>query len=228
MIRAVILDMDGTMIDTERAAALAWPQVGEAFGFEVTQTFINYMMDLTGNIRRERLREALSDRSDLDQILVYYHEKVRENLNENGIALKPGLTELIAYCQTRNLILAVASSSGMSRIEQILNEHGILHHFNLIISGDMVTHHKPDKEIYVLTATSLKLTNDECIVIEDSRVGLMAAFGANMKVILVPDVEVPDETMLNQCEACVASLSEAIVVIDKQLQNDRLWLLNNQ
>jgi beta-phosphoglucomutase-like phosphatase (HAD superfamily) len=70
------------------------------------------------------------------------------------------------------------------------------------------------------------LTHDEVMVIEDSRVGLAAAFAADMKVILVPDVEAPDELMLSQCEACVSSLKEAIPVIEGQLSRDRLWSVN--
>lgn len=227
MLKAIILDMDGTMLDTERASALEWPKVGEAFGFEVSSSFINYLMGLTGNQRMERLREKLPDRNDIEEIVAYLYQNVRARIKNEGVAAKPGLSELIAYCESRNLILAVASSSHVHRIEELMGSHGLLHHFALIIGGDMVTRHKPDREIYDLTAARLNLTHDEVMVIEDSRVGVAAAYAADMRVILVPDVEAPDELMLSQCEACVSSLKEAVNVIEGQLSRDRLWSVNN-
>ncbi len=226
MLKAIILDMDGTMMDTERAAALEWPQVGKVFGFEVTSSFINYFMGLTGKQKKERIQEMLPDRSDTEEIIAYLYQSVKARIKNEGVAAKPGLTELIHYCKSRNLILAVASSSPVHRIEELLGNHGLLQYFDLIIGGDLVTRHKPDKEIYDLAAARLNLTHTEVMVIEDSRVGLAAAYAADMKVILVPDVEAPDEVMLSQCEACVSSLKEAIPVIEGQLSRDRLWSVN--
>lgn len=216
MIKAVILDMDGTMIDTERQAALDWPAVGEHYGFAVDDAFIHTFLGLTGAVKIEKLK-ALLPHLDPHEVMGYYRTLTKARFDRDGILMKPGLVELLKHTQEKGLKLAVASAAPLNRVQTILADLKIEAYFDLLIGGDLITHQKPHPEIYLLTASRLGFDPQECLVIEDSRVGIEAAYRAKTHPILVPDVETPDHKMLSHSLRCVASLFEAITVIDEVL-----------
>jgi len=218
MIKAVILDMDGTMIDTERQAALDWPAVGEHYGFTVDEAFIHTFLGLTGAVKIQKLKELLPH-LDPHEVMLYYRTLTKARFDRDGIMMKPGLVELLSHCQTLGLKLAVASAAPLNRIQTIVADLKIDDYFDLLIGGDLITHQKPHPEIYLLTSSRLGFDPSECLVIEDSRVGIEAAYRAKTHPILVPDVELPDHKMLSHSLSCVSSLFEVIPVIDGLLNS---------
>lgn len=217
MIKAVILDMDGTMIDTEMQSSLDWPEVGDKFGFEVNEPFIHTFLGLTGKIKIEKLKAMLPVSIDAHEVIEYYHSLVVQRFQRDGIDAKPGLVELLEDCKSKQLKLAVASASSYDRIITILTNINVVNYFDIVVSGDMISHQKPDPEIYILTAQRLGLESDDCIVIEDSRVGIASAFSAATITVLVPDVEIPDAAMLQQSNYCVPTLLDVIGILDTLL-----------
>jgi HAD superfamily hydrolase (TIGR01509 family) len=216
MIKAVILDMDGTMIDTERQAALDWPAVGEKYGFHVDTEFIHAFLGLTGKHKVMLLKERLPH-LDSEDVMAFYRTLTKTRFDRDGILMKPGLEALLKSVKEKGLLLAVASAAPLIRIETILNDLNLRSYFDVLVGGDMITHQKPHPEIYQVTAARLEVDCEACIVIEDSRVGIESAYRAKTHPILVPDVETPSAKMLSHCAACVPSLFDAIGVIETVL-----------
>jgi len=214
MIKAVILDMDGTMIDTERQAALDWPAVGEKYGFKVDTEFIHSFLGLTGKNKVLLLKERLPH-LDSEVVMSFYRSLTKTRFERDGIVMKQGLEALLKSVKEKGLSLAVASAAPLIRIETILTELNLRDYFDVLVGGDMITHQKPHPEIYQVTAARLRCDCESCIVIEDSRVGIESAYRAKTHPILVPDVETPSTKMLSHSVACVDTLFDAIKVIDQ-------------
>ncbi len=216
MIKAVILDMDGTMIDTERQAALDWPAVGEKYGFHVDTAFIHAFLGLTGKNKVLLLKERLPH-LDSEEVMTFYRTLTKTRFDRDGILMKPGLEALLQSVKDKGLLLAVASAAPLIRIETILTDLNLRSYFDVLVGGDMITHQKPHPEIYQVTASRLQVECESCIVIEDSRVGIESAYRAKTHPILVPDVETPSAKMLSHCAACVPTLFDAISIIETVL-----------
>lgn len=114
----------------------------------------------------------------------------------NKVPLKQGLYVLLEYLKNANAKLAVASSSPRWEVEKHLNDAGIIDCFSAIICGDMVEKSKPAPDIYIKACEMLNENPEECIALEDSKNGLLSAYRAGCKPIMVPDLWQPDEEIL--------------------------------
>ena len=110
--------------------------------------------------------------------------------------VKQGLYVLLEYLKNANAKLAVASSSPRWEVEKHLNDAGIIDCFSAIICGDMVEKSKPAPDIYIKVCEMLNENPEECIALEDSKNGLLSAYRAGCKPIMVPDLWQPDEEIL--------------------------------
>ena len=117
----------------------------------------------------------------------------------------PFAKECLAYLKSKYKI-ALASSTRGVHVQRQMTSAGLIGYFETLTTGDMVTHGKPDPEIYLMECKSLALKPKECVAIEDSPNGVRSAFAAGMKVIMVPDKIQPDEEMKNKTWKIVDSL----------------------
>lgn len=114
----------------------------------------------------------------------------------NKVPVKQGLYVLLEYLKEANAKLAVASSSPRWEVEKHLNDAGIIDYFSAIVCGDMVEKSKPAPDIYIKAFEMLNENPEECIALEDSKNGLISAYRAGCKPIMVPDLWQPDEEIL--------------------------------
>ncbi|MBO5351842.1 MAG: HAD-IA family hydrolase, partial [Lachnospiraceae bacterium] len=130
--------------------------------------------------------------------------------------VKKGLYVLLDYLKENGYKLAVASSTSKRGVERNLKSAGVLEYFDAIICGDMVEKSKPEPEIYLKACEALGVEPAEALALEDSRNGLLSAYRAGMKVIMVPDLWEADEEvkafLWNMCN----DLEEVKVFLEKQ------------
>lgn len=203
MIRGVLFDMDGVLVNNTQAHVKAFEIFCERYGVEdwqhKLQTAFGMGNDdimrliLPEEIIREKGMKALGEEKEAIYREVYAPE------------IRPvrGLVELLEELRRRGIRCAVGSSGCRENVDFVLSNCGITDYFSCIVSGDRVTRCKPDPEIYLLAAEGLHLSSAECLVFEDARVGITAARRAGAGRIVALATTLPRHTLATQTEADV-------------------------
>lgn len=206
-IKAVIFDMDGVIFDTEMVYLDVWSNVFEKYGYKMTKEIYSSVLG-TG---RENVKKVFLQQFGNElPIEVMYKEK-DENLAkaiDAGVPLKDGAFEILLYLKENNYKIALATSAATERALKQLREANIESFFDVIVCRDEVKETKPDPEIFLKAAEKLMFTPEECIVIEDSKAGIIAARKAGMIGIHIVDLKAADEQILSQCYKSFNNLNE--------------------
>ena len=206
--RAFIFDMDGVLFDSERAVLGIWEEIAGEWGLDgIGQVFIQCV-----GTNKQRTREILyAAYPALDFAL--FDETVRSRFRARygggRLPFKPGAAVILSGLKAAGVPLALASSTRLETVKRELDEAGLLPYFDVVVGGDMVTHSKPDPEIFLMAASLLGAEPDDCWVVEDSFNGVRAAHAGVMHPIMVPDMLPPDGEMEAKAEIIVEDLFEA-------------------
>jgi HAD superfamily hydrolase (TIGR01509 family) len=213
MIEAVIFDMDGLMLDTERLARRGWLAALEEFGASLTDEQYLRIVGRTATDSTAVLREMLGADFPVEQCRNRMRELYYADATENGIPIKPGLVELVDFLKERSLKYAVATSTARELTIPKLQLTGLLSTFTTIVAGDEIKNGKPAPDIFLAAARSLGAEPEKCVVLEDSSYGIRAAHAAKMIPIMVPDLSEPSVEIKSLTHAVVPSLHEAREII---------------
>lgn len=191
--KAVVFDMDGLMFDTERVFAMAWDYVGEKMGLGKAGYMGLKTLGLNVEKSQQVWKEEFGDKYDPVIMRKLTKEFLTKYYSENKVPVKKGLYILLEYLKSAGYKLAVASSSPKWEVEDHMKEAGVLDYFDAIVCGDMVSKSKPEPDIYLKACEALQISTKNTYALEDSRNGLLSAYRAGCKVIMVPDLWQPDE-----------------------------------
>jgi len=167
MIKAVIFDMDGVMIDSEPLWEKTEKIMMARKGLVYNPVYREKIVGLGQKESAILLKKTFSLNEDIEDI-IDQRISVLLDIYDRELSLVTGLTELLDSVSKSALKVALASSSPLRVIEFVLCKFDLNKYFDLVVSGDMVEHGKPSPDIYNYTAESLGLECDECVVIEDS------------------------------------------------------------
>jgi HAD superfamily hydrolase (TIGR01509 family) len=183
MIRALVFDFDGLILDTETPIVDAWVQVHVDAGLACVR---QEALDLIGEVDHDYdLWKAFG--ADVDRaFLVKEHRRIKRALMEKQ-ALLPGVRARIEEARELGLSLAIASNSPHSWIERHLPRLGLMEYFNVIRCRDDVARGKPEPDVYLAVLTALGLEGREAIAFEDSSAGSLAAKRAGLRCVAVPN-----------------------------------------
>lgn len=192
----IIFDMDGLMFDTERVFIEAWDYAGEKIGIGKAGYMVYKTLGMNVVASYNVWKEEFGDSYNQDELRKYTKEFLQNYYEENKVPVKKGLYNLLDFLKHINCKMAVASSSPRWEVEKHLKEANIYEYFNGIVCGDMVQNSKPDPEIYLKACELLDVNPSECYALEDSKNGLLSAYRAGCKPIMVPDLWQPDDEIL--------------------------------
>ena len=194
--KAIIFDMDGLMIDTERLALKAWQLAGADFGFPISD---DIFITMVGRNRRDSdciLVEIFGSDFPVDAVRKKRRTYVDGWIDEGKLAVKSGLLELLGFLGEISMPKAVATSTGYERAVYKLSLTNLLEHFPIVIAGDQIQKGKPAPDIFLAAAAQLGVLPEGCLVLEDSDAGIQAAYDAGMTPVMIPDMKPPSEKSL--------------------------------
>ncbi len=213
---AVILDMDGLMFDTERIAIDAWMRAGADCGCPIPRSLIVETVGLDARSARSYLERALGRSFDYGRVRPLRLRYGAEVIEQQGVPVKPGLPELLEVLASRGVPRAVATSTERARAETLLSKANLAAPFDVAVCGDEVERGKPAPDIFLVAAERLRASPPQCLVLEDSEMGIRAARSAGMRAFLVPDLKAPGpetvaltDRVFPSLQAVASFLSEA-------------------
>ena len=215
MNRAVIFDMDGLLLDSERPYRDAWLVVCNQKGYPLSESLYVQAVGRDDRDTREIFRAHFGENFPYDEICVDVRAMIDRHTGESGHALKEGALDLLEYLAQRSIPCAVATSTIRQKALARLGHANILRFIREISGGDEVAKGKPEPDLYLLTAKKLGIAPGQCLVFEDSAPGARAAHKAGMRVIVVPDLMEPPEDVRGFSLEVLSSLCFARPVIER-------------
>lgn len=219
--QAVIFDMDGLLLDTERIGFRAWQRASRDFGFDLSEHLYCKVIGRTKQDTFQIFRESFGLGFNPEEVRAKRLLYGAEIIAQEGVPLKPGALQLLDALNKRNIKLALATSTERERTLAYLEQAKLLSFFKAIVTGDQVKIGKPDPEIYLKCAQALSVLPESCLVFEDSESGTIAAHKAGMRVIIVPDMKKPSDEVSKLAWLLLPSLQDA----EKHLQT--LFVIQN-
>ena len=204
MLRAVIFDWDGVVIDSSAHHARSWEILAARRGFTLPADHFKRGFGKKNNAIIPALGWA-TEPADVDALAREKEEIYRELVRDHGIAPLPGVRDLLGALRDESIPCAIGSSTERANLDLLLDLMDLRRFFGVIVSGEDVADGKPDPAIFLRCAALLAAAPGDCVVIEDALVGIEAARRAGMPVVAVATTE--DLAALKDADLAVSSLA---------------------
>ncbi len=213
MIKAIIFDMDGLMIDSERVTFECYQERLKDMNLTMDEEFYKTLLGKPIKGIYQRFYDVYGNDFPILNVIQDVHQLMAERFETEGVPVKKGLVELLHYLKDNNYKTIVATSSNRDRVDKILAQAKITEFFDDSICGDEVTKGKPNPEVFLKSCQKLGVNVDEAIVLEDSEAGIQASYDANIKVICIPDMKYPEKQYEEKTFKILKDLTEVTVYL---------------
>lgn len=213
MIKAVIFDMDGLLVDSEHIGLDVMAECGRKQGVEMTMEDIKKTLGSTYAFSID-LYSRLYPQMDPRQLFIDFENSMHEMAEAGRIPLKKGARELLEALKERNIPRAVGSSSPSTVVKLYLSKVGVLDDFQTLVTGDLGLPSKPEPDMFLTAAKRLGVAPENCLVLEDSVNGIKAGRNAGMQVGMVPDVLPYRDELKPYCDHVLPDLAAVIPLLD--------------
>lgn len=183
MRKAVIFDMDGVLIDSQPLHYRVDMAVLHKCGYPAKLETVTPYSGVSNPDRWPKYRATLGLTPEVDQLIAWQVEILMDTFRQEDLTAIEGIPELLSWLKAQGTVTAVASSSSHELIDLVLAKTGIARFFDALVSGEDVKAGKPAPDVFLRAAKKLGVNPEDCVVVEDSPSGILAAKNAGMRCV---------------------------------------------
>ena len=213
MIKGVISDMDGVMLDSEKLYVRFWCEAARFYGFPMKKEHALGIRSMARPFAVARLQGWFGAEFNYDAVRNKRVELMDSYVSTHGIEAKKGAEALLRWLKENGYRVALATATPVDRAADYLRRVGLADYFDAICSARQVKRGKPEPDIYLYAAGQLGLKPEECLALEDSTNGVRSASSAGCKTVLVPDLDNPSQELKNYLFATAEDLESVIELV---------------
>ena len=200
MIKLVIFDLDGILLDTERFNLASKIEEAHKLGFDLKKEDVCNSFGLCAEEANKYFKEIYGEEFDYYKIKGKRIKYILDYMSNYGIPFKKGAESIVKYLKNKEISIAIATTTPREFIKEYLkyDKSNFFNKFDLIITGDEVEKGKPNPDIFLKCCNTLNVDKKDCIVVEDSLAGIKACKVGNLKSIFIEDlIPLSDEIKTN-------------------------------
>ncbi len=213
MLKAALLDVDGTLFDTERLYTEGWRYAAKVTGYPLTDQMICAFHGRGAKANKLTFLDWFGQDADYDGARAIRQTYFYDQIEQHGLPLKPGLFEFLNFLKDHGVGICLATGTARSEAQPRWEMGGLAPYIDGAVCGDEVLHSKPEPDIFLKAVQLVGQRPEDCLVVEDSRNGLLAGRKAGCSVYMVPDLDPVTDELKTVCDRIVPDLFSAIEAI---------------
>lgn len=211
--KAVLFDLDGILLDTEKIYTQCWIEAAYFFGYDMKKEQAYNLRSLDNTLAEEYMQKLFHSKNCYQKIREKRRELMEDVIFRKGICAKKGAKEFVDYLQGIHKKMCIVTASGKERTSRYLSLADLQSSLFDIISVDDVKRGKPFADIYKYACDYLNMKPEECMVLEDSVNGIKSAVSAGCLTIMIPDLTPPDKELMKIISGCYERLDKLIDIV---------------
>lgn len=211
--KAIFLDVDGVLVDSEKVFNACWRQAAEDEGYEMTFEQALELRSLDSSLAKELFKKWYGHEDAYPAIRQRRKAIMAERNKEENLEAKPGVLEFLRQLKKLPIKVMIVTSSPVSRITEYLNTVGIsIDLFDGVITTESVHRGKPFPDVYQYACDAVGLSPEQCVAVEDSPNGVKSAHAAGCYTVMVPDLSPCNESLNDDVDMVANSLMDIISI----------------
>ncbi len=215
MIHAVIFDMDGILIDTEKYLYQYWKQATQEAGYELTHEQLLRFRSFSQEYAEPYFQELLGADFDFQSVRKRRIELMSQHYKTYSVEKKPQVDEFLDWLAAHGYKKAVSTAAALDRTKEHLTQVGIYDRFDQIACAPSVPHGKPMPDVYLHACEQIGEKPEHCLALEDSDNGALSAHRAGCKVVMVRDLADPLPETARFLEGTADNLLGVIPILER-------------
>lgn len=213
MIKLIIFDLDGTILDNEIFTIESKIIEGKKIGYDISKEVAIKSLGMSYDNSKKYFQSIYGVSFPYDFFRNKRFEYIFNYVKEHGLPLKKGAKEILDFCKSHNIKTALCTSSTCKYLDEYKKYSNYFDNFDLIITGDKISKGKPDPEIFLKAINFFKLDPSEVCIVEDSINGIKGALNSSANAIMIPDLIEPTEEIKNLGVIILPSLLDLVEYI---------------